>query len=289
MTELARLADLTIHVPSPEDSAGFLATALGFAAEMDDTGGYELTVAGDYGLAPPRRVLTLVQGPELELGEVRFDVRAGGLKTLHSRLEEHALELDELPGEGGDGPGLSFRDADGVRVVCREGMARRHLLTPSSLRPRRLGHVNLKVPDAAASASFYREALGLRLSERVGELLFFLRVGSEHHNLGFRGGAERAGVHHVAFEVPGWEFYRVLCDHLAELGHRVEYGPGRHGPGHNLFTYVQDPHSGLRLELFADMAHIDDDESYQPIVWDTLDRVRTVNVWGPAPPQSFLE
>lgn len=94
-------------------------------------------------------------------------------------------------------------------------------------------------------------------------------------------------MHHVAFEVPGWDSFRVICDRLAARGHQIEYGPGRHAPGHQLFVYLRDPSSGLRLELFTDMAHIDDEESYAPIQRD-VDRTRSLNVWGPPPP-SFLE
>jgi hypothetical protein len=71
-------------------------------------------------------------------------------------------------------------------------------------------------------------------------------------------------------------------------GHAIEYGPGRHAPGHQLFLYLREPSSGLRLELFTDMAHIDDDEAFHPMRRE-IDRARSVNVWGPAPPASFLE
>jgi catechol 2,3-dioxygenase-like lactoylglutathione lyase family enzyme len=147
----------------------------------------------------------------------------------------------------------------------------------------------MKVPDPKRSFAFYSETLGLALSERIGDGMFFLRAGTEHHNLGIRGGAEHVDAHHVAFEIPGWESYRAICDHLAERGHVVEYGPGRHGPGNNLFIYFREPVSGLRLEFFSDMAHIQDDDEYVPPVWRPEDRPRTVNKWGPAPPESFLE
>jgi hypothetical protein len=51
---------------------------------------------------------------------------------------------------------------------------------------------------------------------------------------------------------------------------------------------VREPASGLRLELFTDMAHIDDEETYRPIRRD-VDRKRSLNVWGPTPPPSFME
>ena len=100
----------------------------------------------------------------------------------------------------------------------------------------------------------------------------------------------RGELHHLGFEVAGWQVYQPILDRLADLGLRVEYGPGRHGPGRNLFAYVCDPSSGLRIELFADMAQIPDEASYEPIRWEAGDRLtKTINRWGPPPPQSFLE
>src|SRR5439155_5901761 len=75
------------------------------------------------------------------------------------------------------------------------------------LRPRRLGHVNLKAPDPPATAAFYADVLGLRLSEQIGENLFFLRIGSEHHNVALRPGG-RGELHHLGFEVAGWQAYQ---------------------------------------------------------------------------------
>jgi hypothetical protein len=79
-------------------------------------------------------------------------------------------------------------------------------------------------------------------------------------------------------------FSSQLQSYTGKHSHYVER-PLR--PGHQLFIYLRDPSSGLRLELFTDMAHIDDEDTYQPIRRE-IDRVRSVNMWGPAPPESFM-
>lgn len=284
---MIRLAAVSVRVPSVDDSAAFWCAALDFARSDGPDGAVHLTAEGAYGQASPARMLSLLPGDGAapELHELAFEV--SDPLVLRGRLDAAAVAI-EGGSEDGTG-GFVLVGAAGERIAVRPpASGKGPALPPSPLRPRRLGHVNLAVPDAPAAAAFYADALGLALSERVGDLLYFLRAGSDHHNLGVRGGAQQVGVHHVAFETVGWESYRVVCDHLAGLGHTVEYGPGRHGPGHNLFVYVRDPHSGLRVELFSDMAHIDDPD-HQPVVWDTTDRPRTVNQWGPAPPASFLE
>lgn len=277
----ARLAGVTVGVPSPPDSARFFERALDFAVDPGD-GAWRLVCDGDYG-AGPVRPLTLVPGDGLV--EVRFETRPGfDRAALAARLGERGTAVREL-----DGGGLAFADPAGIPLACAPAEDVAPEPPPSSLRPRRLGHLNLKAPRPAEAAAFYMEALGMRLSEQIGDDLWFLRLGSEHHNVGLRpGGAGE--LHHLGFEVAGWESYGPILDRLAALGHRVEYGPGRHGPGRNLFAYLRDPHSGLRVELFADMAHIDDAEGYEPIRWEAGDRMtKTINRWGPTPPESFLE
>lgn len=278
---LRRLAAVEVAVPDPEATVRFLSEGLGFAAH-EEAGGVVLVLPARYGESGAEEVLRITEGDRTEIRSVIFEaLDEAALEKVEANLGEAGIDGHRADGE------IRFNDPEGVPVSCRLPREPRDELPPGPLRPRRIGHVNLKVPDANRAGRFYQEVLGLRLSEVVGELLVFLRIGNDHHNLGFRSGAEQADLHHVAFEIPGWESYRTVCDHLASSGYLVEYGPGRHGPGHNLFVYVVDPSSGLRLELFADMAHVDDD--HEPVRWESVDRVRTVNVWGPQPPQSFLD
>jgi catechol 2,3-dioxygenase-like lactoylglutathione lyase family enzyme len=275
---LRRLAGATIEVPDPAATAEFLRDVLRF--EIRD--GMEGPVAvcdGDYG-GSHQAAIRLREGPALELGELIFEV-AAGLDALPTRLEAAGIE----PEVGAEG--VSFADPSGVGIRCREPEAVDRP-APEPLRPRRLGHVNLKATDARAAAAFWQETMGMRLSEQIGEGLFFLRINSEHHNLGIRPG-ERGTLHHMGFEVEGWHSYEPILDRLSALGHRVEYGPGRHTPGNNIFTYLLEPSSGLRIELFADMAQIVDAVDHEPARWEAGDRMKqTLNRWGPLPPESFL-
>jgi len=282
------LAAVEVTVPSPADTAAFLESALDFERYSVDSL-ENLTTEGNYGLETPARMLTLVPGDALGVAGVVFEAGSEpDLREIATRLEAAGVAAEAIDEDERGGHGLRFVTEAGLPIECRlpardyEGG-----LEPSDVRPRRLGHVNLKTPAPPAAASFFRDTLGLRLTEQVGDALFFLRVNSDHHNLALRP-ADAANVHHVAFEMPGWDSLRIACDHLAARGHQIEYGPGRHAPGHQLFVYLRDESSGLRLELFTDMAHIDDEDRFQPIKRE-IDRKRSVNVWGPTPPESFLE
>lgn len=293
-----RLAHLELTVPDPAATGGFLADGLGLGVErVGDV--VEVFTDGPYGSPAPVRALVLRPGADgVRLREVVFEAAAGAdLGATADRLraagaDVATAEVDAVRFAAG---GTSFALVRPAAMAHRPASIahrpaatiHRPALPPSPLRPRRLGHVNVTTPEPAPVVRALTDGLGLRLSEQIGEEFFFLRIGTEHHNIGVRGGP--AGhAHHVALEVAGWDSYRLVCDHLAATGHQVEYGPGRHGPGHNLFVYVRDPSSGLRVELFSDMAHIEDDAGHRPHRWELADRPRTVNRWGPGPPQSFL-
>jgi catechol 2,3-dioxygenase-like lactoylglutathione lyase family enzyme len=280
---LGRLGGVTVGVPDPEATARFLEEGLSFA--IDRTGvTIVASCVGDYG-PDGQAAIELTAASELALLEVTWEVPdAFDLAGLEERLRARQLEVLPRP------DALAFTDPAGIPMVCAEASSRRRPAPAHDpLRPRRLGHLNLKAPDPGAAASFYCDELGLRLSEQIGDGLYFLRIATEHHNLGLRGG-ERGDLHHLGFEIEGWNVYQPILDRLAEMGVTVEYGPGRHRPGNNLFVYLRDPSSGLRLELFADMSHIPDSTAHVPRRWEATDRLsKTINRWGPVPPPSFLK
>lgn len=286
---LTRLESVVVGVPDPDATGRFLRDGLEFELE---TAGNEIVAlcAGDYGSGRLQPALRMCTRPALELVELRFEL-AATIDTGAVADKVRGAGVLEV-NEDQDGT-LRLRDPNGIPVALgRFPAPKTDSLPPSGLRPRRLGHANLKVPDPLASIEFWVSALGLWLSEQIGEDLAFLRYGAEHHNLGLRVAGETT-LHHIGFEVPGWDAYRPLLDQLAAAGYRVEFGPGRHAVGRNLFTYLIDPSSGLRVELFSDMARVEhqDDPAVAPIRWRAEDRMsRTLNTWGSAPPpQSFLD
>ncbi len=286
-----RLRQLVLEVPDPAATGRFLEEGLTLGTAARDDGSVVVLTDPHYGGTAPAEILELRSGDAVRLVEVVLEGSPGiDLDVVEERLRATGRATSRLPAAGDVGSGLTV-EAGGIRVSLREivpgsggGAAP---LPTSSVRPRRLGHVNVLTPEPAELVQTMIEGFGLRLSEQIGEAFYFLRIGSEHHNLGVRPGPV-GGAHHVALEVHGWDSYRVLCDRLAGLGWTVEYGPGRHGPGRNLFVYVRDPSSGLRFELFSDMVHIEDEATYEPPRWGLDERHKTVNVWGPGPPESFL-
>lgn len=153
-----------------------------------------------------------------------------------------------------------------------------------------LDHIAIKVRDIERSVEFYRDILNMKVSDRIGDRVAFMRtpavaVDSQHHELNItqmsdseletleeRGEQEvnlhefeeelpadgppmlpsTGAIYHIAFEVPNYQALKTAADALIERGHPVYRGPGRHGPGDNLFLYFPDP-DGYPIELTADM------------------------------------
>ncbi|MEO9174079.1 MAG: VOC family protein [Gaiellales bacterium] len=149
--------------------------------------------------------------------------------------------------------------------------------------PRRVGHVNMLVADANALAQFYVDALGLRISDRIGDGAVWLRTGSVHHDLAMLEKAP-AHFHHVAFELVDMAQMREVLDHVAQRGRWVAWGPGRHAMAQNLFSYVRMPEEDCFVEMYCDMEILPDDHT--PRAWP--DDVHSSNAWGTLPPRTYF-
>ncbi|MDI9897425.1 VOC family protein [Rhodococcus sp. IEGM 1381] len=274
------LERIVVTVPDPQETAAFFADGLDLEIiEVDDR--LMAVCEGEYHAGRGQGAIELVSGVELSVRDLVFALPADAELGELSRLLGATRSSDTS---------VSVVDPTTEIRMSFELESNLHVDLPpkSVLRPRRMGHVNLKSPSPTRTANFLEETLGLRLSEYIGEDLYWLRTGSEHHNVALRPGGIRA-VHHLGLEVGGWHAYQPVLDHLDNAGFKIEYGPGRHRPGRSLFVYVCDPSSGLRIELFSDMVHILDDES-EAIGWQPGDRMtKTLNTWGPLPPPSFME
>lgn len=179
----------------------------------------------------------------------------------------------------------------GVALHLFEGQQGSGINESPPLRPTKLGHVAAFTPRLDEMQSFYQDLLGFRWSDTVGDFFVFLRCNADHHAANFMASQKRQGMHHVAYEMRDPNHLISMLDHLAKNGHRLHWGPGRHGPGHNLFTYHKDP-DGNTIELFTqiDVVHDEKTGTWEPRPWHEsfpqgprtweVD-VATVNIWGP--------
>lgn len=182
-----------------------------------------------------------------------------------------------LAGDGGD----ELVDPDGRRFAVN---------TTGSVEQRpedhaaRLGHLTFESPDPLAAQSFW-EGHGFRLSEGLGGFFRWLRCNPIHHTVAFARG-EAARLHHVGIELPDRAALVDACDRLSQLDHAIQYGPGRHFVGGNIFVYFLDRH-GIRFEFFCELERVLDPDRDGPVHED-VPRERSINVWGPQPPEAYF-
>ena len=164
----------------------------------------------------------------------------------------------------------------------------------SILRPTKLGHIAAFTPDLAPTQDFYQDLLGFRWSDTIGDFFVFLRCNSDHHAANFMASKSRDGMHHIAYEMRDLNHLQTMLDHMAHQEVRLDWGPGRHGAGHNVFTYHKDP-DGNTIELFTQLDVIHDESKgyFEPRPWHNefpqfpktweVD-VIAANSWGPINP-----
>ncbi len=122
------------------------------------------------------------------------------------------------------------------------------------------GHIGLSVTDLGRSIAFYQDVLGLELiqrSDESGRIFAFLGAGGrlfltlwQQSAAAFDAG--RAGLHHLAFQVPTLDAVQAAEAKLRARGIAPRYDgvvPHREG-AESAALFFADP-DGIRLELYS--------------------------------------
>jgi catechol 2,3-dioxygenase len=281
---VTRASHVVLTVADLGASRAFYVDALGFAVSDED--GKTLYLRGIEEACHHSLVLKQgTAGPACERIGLRVYTE-DDLAAAKAYFERANLPADwvEVPHQGRT---LHVTDAVGTPLeLCATMETRPRLVVQfqqhKGASPLRIDHFQILSPDVARACAFY-SALGFRLSEYIAvdetdELLFVLlqRKGNPHDIVFANGSGPR--LHHAAFAVPDAAHIIQACDSAGSLGFgaNVEFGPGRHGPGHALFTYFRDP-DGHRIELFNTHYQMMDIEN-EPVRWD-LSQMRQ-RPWG---------
>ena len=263
----AYLHHLALTSPDPARLAEFYADTMDMTATKHGNGWLCL--------GPGRRML-LTEGPANGLVHAGMGVRdLDALADLKRRAEDSGAapkpyETDLF------GPGaFSVADPDGNVIVFGYAPVdepRTGLRGP-------IQHITFATQDIAAFEKFYVETLGYAVSDYVvrqsdGKVMtVFMRSNHEHHTIGvfFQ---DRTGVDHYSFEAGEWGVMKDWCDRFGERHIKLDWGPGRHGPGNNLFAFITDP-DGNWIEISGELEIIYD---RPPVTWPHEER--TLNLWG---------
>lgn len=231
--------------------------------------------------------LILIADTEAGVDHLGLEVASvADLAAYRAKIEGAGLPFIDAPfKEAGIADSFWFIGPGGFVFKLFTGMAYDQPARYSApgVRPRKFGHITLKSNNLAEMEDFLIGTLGFRLSDRIGMALSWMRCNYDHHGIALLADGENK-LHHYAFELEGWSSLEQLGDHFINHGKTFIFGPGRHGPGDNLFCYFFDP-DGFVAEYMADLLRVDDEATYQWRSWPDLPV--TINQYGPAAPPEF--
>ncbi len=252
---------------------------------------------GEVGRAPQARyfrgtahyhhILGLYQAGKPALLRIIFDAPdRAAVDRLHSRVRAAGVGTVEEPHDlsvrPGGGYGFGFKDPEGrtLAVIC--DVADHSDAAPQADRPSKITHINLNSAMAEKVHRFYIDTLGFRLSDES-ELFYFLRCNSDHHSILFAK-MSAPTLNHVSFEMLDIDSVMRGAGRLKDHGFPIEWGPGRHGAGNNMFCYFAGPEE-LPIEYTTDVEQIDESYvSHGPEYWK-FPPGRT-DRWGVTEPRS---
>ncbi|KFI29957.1 metapyrocatechase [Haematobacter massiliensis] len=259
---------------------------------------------GLYTFGSDHRWLSLTEGPRKQLNHLSLAVFEEDFEPLRQRIEQMGVRLMDAP-RGFDSNGFWFHDPFGVLIEVKiaektspdaktpfslsstpGGVAAAPMRSKAPIvRPRRLAHVLLFTPDVPKAIAFYTRALGLRLSDRSGDVICFMHGihGSDHHLLAFAK-SSAPGLHHCSWDMGGINEIGKGAMQMADKGYSHGWGMGRHVLGSNYFHYVRDPW-GSYSEYSADIDYIPHDCDWQAGDYPGED---SIYLWGPEMPADFV-
>jgi catechol 2,3-dioxygenase-like lactoylglutathione lyase family enzyme len=223
-------------------------------------------------------------------------------------IVKHLRELNVPTAEAhrlADEEGVWLKDPEGIAIQlvaaekcspCEKQAARSAASVPGKgaapsrsqlgpVHPRRLSHVLLFSSDVHRSVRFYRDSLGLRLSDHSADVIAFMHGAhaSDHHMLAFAK-SDGPGLHHSSWDVATIDDVGLGMQQMIDRGYPDGWGVGRHVIGSNYFRYVMDPW-GSFAEYSYDIDFIPAD-----VDWPAADHALADSfyVWGPPVPDYFI-
>ena len=201
---------------------------------------------------------------EVQLRNAGVEVSLGTPEEARARRVEGLIKFEdpnEIPTEVYFGPPISFdspfnspRPVSGF-VTGDQG----------------LGHVVLHVDDLEKSIRFYRDVLGMRISDFIRNLAFF-HCNPRHHSLAIIDAKSPKRLNHFMLQVNSINEVGATYDLVQDQGIEITRGLGRHTNDHMTSFYMKTP-SGFNVEYGWGARTVDD------ATWQ-VQRHEKGSIWG---------
>ncbi len=292
MIEVRRMGHATFETPDIDRQIDYFTEISGLVlAERQNGRAYLATRLGNL-------AVQLVQGETSRCSQISFQAAPGtDINEIRRGIEAEGVRCEV---RNDTSPGIpqavAFKDPKGttLEVYADQTPVTDKRASVSGIAPFKLGHLAFVVEDPKPYSEFYAKVLGFRVSDWIEDWFCFMRCGPDHHTINFVRG-KTVKMHHVAFEVRDTSQLIAACDFLGTKKIPIIWGPGRHGPGHNVYIYHRNPDDQV-IETFCELDKMLDEKlgCFDPRPWhgDHPQKPKTwsmpTDVWGPPPTREYL-
>ena len=271
MLNVKKLAGVVIATPRLDESVAYYRDGYGLTlasqdasrAVFDGARGERAVLTVEKADAPALRGWRLALADDAAMSDARGALAAAG----------HDVR------DGADGT-LSVDSPDGQTVTFVADGDQPDLSPVDDGRPLAISHLVINSPQPARMVSFFTDVLGFKVTDRYErDLLVFLRADQpQHHCVGVSPG-EAGALNHFSVDTGSIDGLMKGVGRMKKAGYEPIWGPGRHGPGGNVFCYFEDP-TGFVAEFTCDVMEVDD--TYEGREWERVPE--NANVWGTGGP-----
>jgi catechol 2,3-dioxygenase-like lactoylglutathione lyase family enzyme len=234
-----KLRSIELSLPDPAAAAAFMVDVWGLVPAAQRDGIHYLRGSGSYPY-----LVSFEPGDEF-VRSTTFVCSEDELVSLKLRVAELGWPARPVvsadPGEGHgilvelpEGELLRFL-AGTSEVAPIEGFAK----ATRRVMPVKLTHVVFNAADAERMGDAVEQALGFAVSDRTAGMVF-VRCNDSHHSTAFAR-AGFASLNHIAFEMDDLDAVMRGIGWMRDHGFAPAWGPGRHGPGDNVYAYYIAP------------------------------------------------
>ena len=227
----------------------------------------------------PDRKIIISKGKNKTLGYAGMVCKnKKNLERYKEFLKQNKCKINHFVSEFYQSGSFSLHDPDNNMICFGVSKKENTFVTKGINAP--LQHLTFASKDVEKFQNFYHKKLGFQVSDRVvkinGELATcFTTSNYEHHTIAcFK--SSQNGIDHHSYETGEWNNIKIWCDHFAQNNVKLMWGPGRHGPGNNLFVFIEDI-DGNWIEISAELETVN---GRPPKNWPQEEK--TLNLWGNA-------
>jgi catechol 2,3 dioxygenase len=298
--EIAKLGHVALVTADLEKSLWFFKEVIGLEETTVVDGVHYLRAWGDF----EHHSLSITAGEESRVDHISWKAkRREDVNNFAILLKDAGVDVQWVdPGaETGQGKAIRFQlpsghpfeiyfDMDKPEVDKKRKAALKNQTYKAwakGVSPRRIDHVNIGTSmNTKIVTDFLSEKLGFKLREYVKapdntQLSAWMSVTNLVHDVAVVGDPRMKSTHefhHIAYWADNAQDILRAADILSEEGIKF-VGPGKHGISQALYLYVEDPGSGMRVELFSN-SYLIFEPDWEPIEWTFDEMALGFTYWG---------